>query len=94
MYNIKPKIVIGLIALFSFEWVAQASTPVSRAVTASKELAERKAFQARVMGDLGTFGDTAKSPLSPTRGCREEPELMREIKERRLEAEQARKPRK
>lgn len=91
MYNIKPKIVIGLIALFSFEWVAQASTPVSRAVTASKELAERKAFQARVMGDLGTFGDTAKSPLSPTRGCRE---LMREIKERRLEAEQARKPRK
>ena len=69
MYNIKSKTVIGLIILFSFELVAQASTPVSRAVIASKDRAER--IQARVIGELAMFGDTAKSPLSATRGRRE-----------------------
>jgi len=64
MYNIKSKLVIGLLALFSFAWVAQASTTVSRAVTASKDPAERKAFQARIaVIPLGTGFQSQVLPI-------------------------------
>jgi len=48
MYNRNLKLVIGLVVLLSFGWVAQASSPVFRTVTASKDSAEKKAFEARI----------------------------------------------
>ena len=54
MYNMKLKLVIGVISLLSFSWVAQASSPAPLPVTVMKE-AERKAFQTRVIvTPLGT----------------------------------------
>ena len=49
MYNIKTKLVIGLVFLLSFGWVAQASSPAPLPVTIMKDPADRKAFQARVI---------------------------------------------
>jgi hypothetical protein len=49
MYNVKIKLVIGLVVLLSFGWVAQASSPAPPPVTVMKEPAARKAFQARVI---------------------------------------------
>lgn len=48
MYNIKTKLVIGLVFLLSFGWVAQASNPAPLPLTAMKD-PERKAFQARAI---------------------------------------------
>ena len=48
MYSMKMKLVIGLVVLLSFGWVVQASSPVFRTVTASKDSAEKKAFEARI----------------------------------------------
>ena len=54
MYNMKSKLVIGLVVLFSFGWVAQASTtPLT--VADSKDPVVRRAYQARVaVTPLGT----------------------------------------
>jgi hypothetical protein len=49
MYNMKTKLVIGLVFLLSFGWVAQASSPAPLPGPVMKDPAERKAFQARVI---------------------------------------------
>lgn len=55
MYNTKPNLVIGLVFLLSFGWVAQASSPTPQPVAVIKEPAARKSFQARVIvTPLGT----------------------------------------
>jgi hypothetical protein len=46
MYNIKSRLAVTLVFLFSFVWVAEAASPVEP-VTVNKEQ-DRKAFQARV----------------------------------------------
>ena len=48
MYKMKVKLIVGIISLFSFAWVAQAASPAPLPVTVMKD-AERKAFQARVI---------------------------------------------
>jgi hypothetical protein len=53
MHNIKSKLAIAFVFMFSFVWVAQASSP---AVTVVKDQVQRKAYQARV---IVTPGGTA-----------------------------------
>ena len=48
MYNIKLKLIIGLVVLLNFSWVAQASAPAPQPVRVMKD-PERKAFQARMI---------------------------------------------
>jgi len=53
MYNVKLKLVIGLVFLLSFGWVAQASSPHPVPLTTKEPY--RKAFQARIsVVPLGT----------------------------------------
>jgi len=55
MYSMKIKFAIGLVVLFSFGWVAQASSPAPLPATVMKEPAPRKPFQARIaVSPLGT----------------------------------------
>src|SRR5262245_29762359 len=63
MYNIKSKLAVGLVFLFSFVWVAQAASPLPQPVTVNKEQ-DRKAFQARVIvTPLGTGFQSALLPI-------------------------------
>ena len=63
MFNMKKKLVIGLVFLLSFGCVAQATTPTPLPV-AEKEPAPRKAFQARVsVGPLGTGFQAGLLPI-------------------------------
>ena len=55
MYNMKIRLVIGLVFLLGFGFVAQASSPASLPVAVAKEPGPRKAFQARaIVTPLGT----------------------------------------
>jgi hypothetical protein len=63
VYNMRIKLVIGLVFLLSFGWVAQASTPAPLTVSVMKDPAARKAFQARVI--VTPLGTGFQSQLLP-----------------------------